>query len=315
MPPMHADFRDRSAAAGLRVFERGWLSSNNILFVDGAADGPAVLVDTGYGSHADQTVALVRSALGTRPLAKLVNTHLHSDHCGGNAALQAVYGCEIDVPAGEADKVDRWDEARLTYRDTGQHCQRFRRTGTLAAGDRLQVAGHAWEVLSAPGHDPESVILYQPDLELLISADALWEHGFGVVFPEIEGVQAFGDVERTLDRMAGLSVRWVIPGHGSPFADVAPALDRARSRLASFVADPRRHARHAAKVLIKFHLLEVRQQSTSDMRDWLRSTRYLRLNHAAHFGTVAFDAWCVGLLEELVASQVIEVEDDWVRDR
>ena len=49
----------------ITVFERGWLSSNNVLFTgpDGAA-----LVDSGYCSHAQQTVALVRSALDDAPL-------------------------------------------------------------------------------------------------------------------------------------------------------------------------------------------------------------------------------------------------------
>jgi hypothetical protein len=45
----------------IRVFERGWLSSNNVLLVDETC---AALVDTGYATHAPQTVALVRQALG-----------------------------------------------------------------------------------------------------------------------------------------------------------------------------------------------------------------------------------------------------------
>ena len=71
----------------MTVFERGWLSSNNILFT-GQHSG-AALVDTGYCTHSAQTLALVQSALGRRPLERILNTHLHSDHCGGNAALQA----------------------------------------------------------------------------------------------------------------------------------------------------------------------------------------------------------------------------------
>ena len=43
----------------MRVFERGWLSSNNVLFT---GDAPA-LVDSGYVTHAPQTLALVRHAL------------------------------------------------------------------------------------------------------------------------------------------------------------------------------------------------------------------------------------------------------------
>ncbi len=41
--------------AGMQVFERGWLSSNNILFI---GEQQAALVDSGYLTHAPQTLAL-----------------------------------------------------------------------------------------------------------------------------------------------------------------------------------------------------------------------------------------------------------------
>ena len=78
----------------MRVFERGWLSANNILFI---GRRETTLVDSGYVTHAPQTLALVRHALGNRGLNRIVNTHLHSDHCGGNAALQAAFGCRIAI--------------------------------------------------------------------------------------------------------------------------------------------------------------------------------------------------------------------------
>jgi len=91
---------DPSLPAGVQVFERGWLSSNNILLTD--ADS-ATLVDSGYFSHAAQTLALLEHALAGRALDRLVNTHLHSDHCGGNAALQARYpALETRIPPGLA---------------------------------------------------------------------------------------------------------------------------------------------------------------------------------------------------------------------
>jgi glyoxylase-like metal-dependent hydrolase (beta-lactamase superfamily II) len=70
--------------ANLLVFERGWLSSNNILFLEGEQ---AALIDSGYVSHASQTVALLEHALAGRRLTRLLNTHSHSDHIGGNAAV------------------------------------------------------------------------------------------------------------------------------------------------------------------------------------------------------------------------------------
>ena len=81
----------------LQVFERGWLSANNILLFDG---DEATLIDSGYVSHAPQTLALLRNSLDGRRLARLINTHSHSDHIGGNAAVQREFGCTIEVPAG-----------------------------------------------------------------------------------------------------------------------------------------------------------------------------------------------------------------------
>lgn len=300
-------------AAGLQVFERGWLSSNNVLF-DGRGSRESVLVDSGYASHAVQTVALVRRALESRALNRVVNTHLHSDHCGGNHALQLAFDCDVDVPAGEAEKVDRWDEGLLTYRATGQTCPRFNRTGTVRGGDEIQLGPLRWQAIAAPGHDPESVVLYQPELQLLISADALWENGFGVVFPELDGAGAFDEVRDTLYRLAELRVKWIIPGHGAPFQGLNAAIARASSRLGSFIADPARHARHAAKVLIKFHLLEVQQESATGLVSWLETTKYIRLSHVRHFEAIPFRDWCESLLGELAASRSIAVDNDVVRN-
>ena len=67
--------------AGVSVFERGWLSANNILLrPTHGGEGPTALIDTGYCTYATQTVALVEQALGTQPLDLVLNTHLHSDH-------------------------------------------------------------------------------------------------------------------------------------------------------------------------------------------------------------------------------------------
>ena len=66
---------------GMHVLERGWLSSNNIVFIDSER---TAIVDTGYKSHEEQTLTLVQTLLAGRPLEVIYNTHLHSDHCGGN---------------------------------------------------------------------------------------------------------------------------------------------------------------------------------------------------------------------------------------
>ncbi|WP_028201750.1 MBL fold metallo-hydrolase [Paraburkholderia nodosa] len=276
----------------IRVFERGWLSSNNVLLVDEAR---AALVDTGYATHAEQTLALVRHALGQRALDLIVNTHLHSDHCGGNARLQAQWPCATLIPAASATIVREWDEARLSFLATGQTCDRFAFTGTLAAGERLALGGFEWEVIGAPGHDPDSVMLYAGGPRLLISADALWENGFGVIFPELEGESGFAEQHAVLEAIAKLDVRVVIPGHGKPFTNVEAALERAFSRLAWLRADPARNAKNALKVLIVFKLLEVRALTFDSLLAMLENAASL---HAAAQQLAPRSAW-PGLLREL----------------
>jgi len=240
----------------VQVFERGWLSSNNILLT---SRFDATLVDTGYVTHAAQTLSLVRHALQGRPLDRIVNTHLHSDHCGGNAALRAAYGCRIAIPAAERAKVDAWDEDALSFRATAQQCPRFTYDDALVPGQHLRMGDLDWQALAAPGHDPHALLLWCAEEGILIPGDALWQNGFGVVFPELAGEPGFHDVRATLDLIATLDARVVIPGHGAPFSDVAAALDRAYSRLDYLAADPVRNAENAARVLMKFLLLERRR--------------------------------------------------------
>lgn len=301
---------DTLQALGATVFERGWLSSNNVLIQGG---GQSALVDSGYGAHAPLTLALVQEALKNQPLDLLLNTHLHSDHCGGNALLQASYPAMLTrIPPGHADAVAQWDAEVLTYEATGQTCPRFAHQGLLNPGDVLQLGSHAWEVHGAKGHDPHSVILFQRDTGVLISADALWNNGFGVVFPELEGIAAFDEVGETLDVIEALQPTLVIPGHGPVFGDVQAALARARSRLAQFLAAPERHRHYALKVLVKFKLLEWQTIAQSELLAWSRSTPYMRNFMPENSSPAGDQAWLSGLLKDLERSGSLRTEGELV---
>jgi glyoxylase-like metal-dependent hydrolase (beta-lactamase superfamily II) len=292
---------------GLRVFERGWLSANCILFTDG--DG-TVLIDSGYCTHSAQTVSLLESVLGERPLNVLVNTHLHSDHCGGNAALQMRYPeLKTWIPPGQAQYVAHWDPVALTYLPTGQRCPQFRFDQTIQPGSQVRLgATDDWQVHAAAGHDPHSLVFFEPAGKILISADALWENGFGVVFPELEGADAFAQVAATLDMIERLAPKTVIPGHGSAFAYGPEVLSRARQRLDSFVKNPLRHAHHAAKVLLKFKLLETQRQSFDEFVNWATATPYFMQIRERFFADAPLRPWIEQLCAELIAAGVAEKE-------
>jgi len=295
---------------GVTFFERGWLSSNNILIQD---ENNAILVDSGYWTHAHQTEQLVRQALKNRPLTRIINTHLHSDHCGGNALLQQQYpNIEISIPSGHAYEVDRWDADALTYIPTGQHCPAFSKTNILINGESIKIHDMTWRIHSAPGHDPHSIVLFNEQAKILISADALWENGFGVVFPEIEGKQAFDEVACTLQIIEELKPTLILPGHGRAFEDVSGALARARSRLKQFQSAPEKHAAYAAKVLIKFKLLEVQKISVDDLYIWAKSCKYLQILQHEHAKQMDFKSWFEANYKSLEKSNACKLENRFI---
>lgn len=304
--------------SSIQFIERDWLSSNMVLLFDGhGAQARATLIDSGYVKHRDMTVALVRHALEQRGIADaalrdVVNTHLHSDHCGGNAALARAFGCRVRVPEMLFDAVTRWDEQVLTYAPTGQRCERFLADGFVQPGEWLEMGGTRWQALSAPGHDPTSLIFHCPEHRGLIAADALWENGFGIIFPELAGESGFAEQHAVLELIASLDVDWVLPGHGGMFRDVDAALERAFSRLTAMRADPVRHARNALKVLVKYQMLDVERATLAELLE--QTSRAVIMRHAATlFGMSLPDAvlWAAA---ELVRQGKLRREGDTLYD-
>ncbi|MBU3624629.1 MBL fold metallo-hydrolase [Polynucleobacter sp. JS-Safj-400b-B2] len=297
---------------GIEVFERGWLSANNILHF---SDNDVSLVDSGYCAHKNLTVDLVCNALKKHQLPKLnklVNTHLHSDHCGGNAALATAFNCEIYIPAAEEIAVKNWDSTLLSYDNLGQECPQFAHHAVLIPGEEILLGKYVWKILAAPGHDPHSIMLYEADHRILISADALWEEGFGVIFPELWGEAGFEEVAQTLDLIETIPVDLVIPGHGAPFTDVARSLSIARSRLDYLASDPGRNARHGAKVLLKYRLLEWRSRDIAQVNDWIANTP--ALISAAKLLNMDIDEFIQWLPKALVKSGAAKLEGETLVD-
>ena len=286
----------------IQVIERGWLSANNVVLHE---RGEAVVVDSGYGAHAVQTVALVERALAGKKLARLVNTHCHSDHMGGNAAIQRKFGCRTSIPEGEAPLIDRWDDQALLLAIADQRAERFRYDDTFRDGDALQMGGFEWRVIAAPGHDTHAVMFHSPDARVLISGDALWENGFGVVFPQLFGRDtALAETRATLEAIARLEVDTVIPGHGRPFGGAGAALERAFYRLEGYEEDITRLARHCAKVMLSFSLLEKRSMPLAELPAYVARVPILAELNSRYLGMrpAEMAEWLVNELERAGAA-------------
>ena len=101
-------------------------------------------------------------------------------------------------------------------------------TKRFAPGTTHVWGGLEWRALAAPGHDMGALVFYNPEHRILISGDALWQNGYGFVMPRALDPAALPATRATLDMIAALDVRVVIPGHGERVhATSAPALERA----------------------------------------------------------------------------------------
>jgi glyoxylase-like metal-dependent hydrolase (beta-lactamase superfamily II) len=308
MPRMNSQ---RDPLEGVQVWDRGWLSSTQVLVRAAPGESGALLFDAAHGLHAAQTLALLRHGLAGERLRAVVNTHLHSDHCGGNAAIAAAFAAEVWIPPGQAQAVRDW--AGLSHQQTGQQLPVFRFDRVLD-DEPFQAGGRDWQVLPAPGHDPHARLFF--DGRMLVAGDALWEHGFGVVFPELWGEEAFGEALQVLDDIERLRPQVLVPGHGPACTDVAVALAQARARLNGWRVDPRSHARYAAKVLIKYRLMEQRRAERTAVLDWLEALPLLQTLwlHLDLPPAPSLRAWGQQLVEQLLQQGALRHEGETLLD-
>ncbi len=270
----------------LRVIVRDWLNANQAVLADAES---CVVIDSGYVRDAARTLALLDAPgmLDRRRIDLLVNTLCHSDHMGGNAALARAHRCRIGVPQGEAPLIRRWDERELWLSYADQRCERFTPDDELQAGARYRWGGLDWLAVAAPGHDMHALMFWCERHGVLISGDALWEHGFGLLLPGPDRRERLESTRATLDTIAALAPRVVVPGHGRPFGDVDAALARARARLAALAEDELRMVRAVLKTMFMFTLLEREAMARDALPDYFaRTGLYADLNRD-YFGLPA----------------------------
>ena len=144
---------------------------------------------------------------------------------------------------------------------------RFTIDHALGAGDGIRIGNLDWSVVWTPGHAEGGVSFWCAEHRLVVTGDALWENGFGLLNPWAHGIGVLDRTALALDHLAELDARVVIPGHGPPFAGVPDALERARSRLAHLRARPDRLRAQAARNLLGFWLLVHPEASSDRVRD------------------------------------------------
>ena len=179
----------------------------------------------------------------------------------------------------------------------------------LGAGTEIEMGGLNWRALAVPGHDMEALAYYNPEKRILISGDALWENGFGVIFPELLGeADGLTHAQTTLEMLSRLPIDIVIPGHGRPFGEVDLAFERAFRRVNQFRNNIEQLAWHAIKVIVSFAMLERRSIAHADFPDFILGLPFA-VDVNARFLDMPHDAMVARVERELLLVNALKLQD------
>jgi glyoxylase-like metal-dependent hydrolase (beta-lactamase superfamily II) len=233
----------------IAVLVRGWLHGNVVRV-------GRTVVDSGYHTGAGALLDFAGDC------DRVVLTHAHSDHAGGVARLVEHFECRVWAHADVAGLCEQWDRRELWLEGTGQELPRFSVDEVL--GSTVELGDEAWRVVDTPGHAVGGVSFFRERDGVLISGDALWEDGFGLLNTWYDPPGVFERTEQALDNLAALEVAVVVPGHGEPFTAFEDALDRARGRLRYLRANPERHRAQVVRNLLGFWALAAPPADASE---------------------------------------------------
>lgn len=163
------------------------------------SDNCVALIDDKFEGDHDGIMTFVQS-LTDNPICYVINTHLHQDHTGGNALLQAV---NADVIASENAR-----RIMAESQENGLPNIVFKDYLRIYLGD-MPIDLHYF----GRGHTDGDIVIHLPEERLVVTGDlfASWEPYVHLVHYATGG--SIRDWSRSLERALKLDFDTVIPGH------------------------------------------------------------------------------------------------------
>lgn len=206
--------------------------------------GRYALVDPGWPTKVALSSlenGLKSLGLSLEDISFVVATHRHPDHLGLAAELRRSYRTEVvlheaDLPVQATimqyeTAMGLWlmrngmPEDKINLKtlplDPGDFPWRASPTRMVEDGDRLFVESERWVVIWTPGHSPGHLCLYNAESGVLLSGD----HLLPKITPNVslnpysEISDPLGTYLSSLDKLAGLKVKIVLPGHEEAFCN------------------------------------------------------------------------------------------------
>lgn len=222
------------------------------------SDDGVLVIDAGLsGQWRDLTAELAAMGRSLADVRGVVLTHGDPDHIGFAERLRRegvpvhVHRADAARARGQVRTKPAWGGLRigptvrfLAYgaRKGGLRTTYLTEVHEVDDGDVLDLPG-APRIISMPGHSPGSVAVHVPAVDAVFVGDALTTRHVltGRLGPQ--PAPFTDDPEQalaSLERLRGIQARWLLPGHGAPWAEgVEEAVARVRAVAAPDHAAPR----------------------------------------------------------------------------
>jgi len=178
-----------------------------------------LLGDTLIDSGCARTAVELADWCEGRGIQRIVHTHHHEDHSGGDGTLRQRFGVEIWAPPRTVPILERFYPLPPYRRFVwGQPAD----VPAHALGATVEIGGSEFRVVPTPGHAADHVCLFDPERRWLFSGDLF-------ISPRVLYLRRVEDAWRHLDslrRVRELAPRLLICSHAGFIEDAGAALDR-----------------------------------------------------------------------------------------
>lgn len=202
----------------------GWIPAGFVNIYTFQHGDHIYLIDTGFGRNARPVVGAFRKAnVPWDRVGKILLTHHHVDHTGGAAYLLRLTHAPVACHEADAPYVEGREKAR-----TSRLMRLFVRVHPAPVAIQLRDGDRVGPLvaLHLPGHTPGNVAFHDPEKGILFSGDSVVERDGKLTLPAVRFAADIGQAVRSLDRLRGLTVKMLLPGHGHPVqSGFAPMLD------------------------------------------------------------------------------------------
>lgn len=202
-----------------------------------ASEDGITLIDTGMSGEADRIAEQLAEEGYTLPdLQAIVLTHYHADHTGSAAELARRSGAPVLAHQAEVPYIEQTEPlpaASFTRRLFNWLSDRVFRAEPcpvdrpLHDGEMVAALG-GLRVIHAPGHTPGSIVLYQPERQVLFTGDVLFNENplrgkAGLQFPPRLVSVDHAQAEASARKLARLELAAICFGHGESILEGAQA--------------------------------------------------------------------------------------------